>query len=555
MGKTRLFLIIITLFVFSCAGKKITQEQPLVKQPQVESSQPETTTPGEASASLEGAQAEGSEQELNGEDLDYFDHEKELQRALSEGEAGPTTFDIPIVMNERVEWWVNYFQTVHRKHFKTWLERSERYIPMMKRILRENGLPEDLVYLAMIESGFTPYARSRARAVGPWQFIARTGARYGLKANWAIDERRDPEKSTIAAAQHLKDLHDEFEHWYLAAAGYNAGAGKIKRAIEKYSTEDFWEMSKFRYLRKETKDYVPKMIAAALIAKSPEKYGFSDLIYELPLEYDKVSVEKPTDLRSVAEAMEVPLEELKSLNPELLRWFTPPDYPNYELKIPKGSTEKYLASQTKFRSVMVSSTVQHRLRSGETLSHVAKSYGTSLESLLAFNSISNPRRIRSGQVIYVPVRAGIKPKSIVTASSEEEPRIDVSNYKKMMQKDGAIGYSVKMGDTIWSISRAFNVTVKEIRNWNRLGSVRMIHPGDKLVIYPKFLNGNLPGKSPSQSSQPTSKNAKFHRVKKGDTLWSIAKSYNVPVARLISLNRLDKTGSSLHTGKVIKLVN
>ena len=559
-------VFLLCLFAIACASKKAPEsiltanDSSSIQQPQINTKEtPSPTTQTEPPlVQTDETQSIGSDdnEELVQEDLDYFDHEKELERSLGkEKKEEAPSFDIPMVMNERVEWWVKNFQNEGQKFFRVWLERSEKYIPMMKKILRENGLPEDLIYLAMIESGFKPFAYSRAKAAGPWQFIVRTGRRYGLRTDWCIDERRDPEKSTIAAAQHLKDLYDEFDHWYLAAAGYNAGAGKIKRAIEKYSTEDFWEMSKFRYLKRETKDYVPKMIAAALIAKNPAQYGFTDIAYEDPLEYDKVVVSKPTDLKSIAEATQTTVETLKSLNPELTRWFTPPDYPNYELKIPKGTSDKFAANQSTLKTVMVSSTVQHRLRKGETLSHVAKSYGTSIDSILVFNSIASPKRIRTGQIIYVPVRAGTKPKLYAQASAPIVPtKIDTDSYKKEIKADGAVGYSVKIGDTIWSISRAFNVTVKEIRKWNKLGSVRMIHPGDRLVIYPKFLNtgnGDNPKNLPAQST-PTSRNTKYYKVKTGDTIWAISKSHNVPVNKLISLNNLGEKG--IRPGDLIKLV-
>jgi membrane-bound lytic murein transglycosylase D len=177
-----------------------------------------------------------------------------LERLPADSPKQAQEFDIPIVINERVEHFIQYFQTTARKIFVNWLARSERYIPFMKNLLRESGLPEDLVYMALIESGFNPYAYSRRKASGPWQFIYLTGKKYGLKVNWWVDERRDPEKSTIAATKYLKDLYDLFECWYLAAAGYNAGEGKIMNAMKRYRTEDFWELTKYRYLRRETKD-------------------------------------------------------------------------------------------------------------------------------------------------------------------------------------------------------------------------------------------------------------------------------------------------------------
>lgn len=653
----RAILLLLALFIFSCAAKN---------------SKRELITPMETGENIIGKEGEegevqGDEEESIEQALDYFDHEKELEKGFREPDE--PNFDIPIIINRKVNFWLDYFQTRGRKFFKRWLARSGKYIPMMKKILRENALPEDLIYLAMIESGFKPYAYSRARAVGPWQFIRRTGQRYGLKANWCIDERRDPEKSTIAAAAHLKDLYDEFNHWYLAAAGYNAGAGKIKRAIKRYSTEDFWEMSKFRYLHRETKNYVPKMIAAAMIAKEPEKYGFKDIKYEDPLEYDKVIVSKPTDLKSIAKAIGTSYKTLKNLNPELLRWFTPPDYPNYELKIPKGTTEKFEAGRSEFKDIMISGVVKHRLRWGETLSHVANSYRTSVRSLMSFNNIRNPRRLRAGKVINVPVRRGhhvsaksfeyssgtpsthtlrrgetlshvadaygisirslmaengivnprrlkagqvikvpqggkasggytfstkhvLRPgqtlshiaddygtsvRSIMAYNNIRDPRrvragtvlyvpsnkkknkvaygIDVETYKKRAMDDGAVGYKVRSGDTLWSISRAFNVTVSEIRKWNSLGRSRTIYPDKELVIYPRFVNGNGNGKSPQGPSLPQSKTAKFHRVHKGDTLWDISRAYKIPISKLISLNNLPQKGRKLRPGDVLKLAN
>ena len=283
-------------------------------------------------------------------------------------------FDIPIVINEKVERFIHYFQTSGRKIFSNWLSRSEKYIPSMREVLKEKGLPEDLVYLAMIESGFNPYAYSRAKATGPWQFISPTGKRYGLKSNWWVDERRDPEKSTIAAAGYLKDLYDMFECWYLAAAGYNAGENKIANGMKRYRTEDFWELTKYRYLKQETKHYVPQMIAAALLAKDPEKYGFVGIEYEEPLQYDKVMVPPAMDLRLIAMACEITVEELKELNPELRRLCTPPDAPEYEIKIPFGKSDLFQKNFESLRLGAVGSFKTHIVKKGDTLQQIARLY-------------------------------------------------------------------------------------------------------------------------------------------------------------------------------------
>jgi membrane-bound lytic murein transglycosylase D len=331
-------------------------------------------------------------------------------------------FDIPIVINAKVEQFIQHFQTRARKVFTHWLARSEKYIPSMKKLLKENGLPEDLVYLALIESGFNPYAYSRSKASGPWQFIYPTGKRYGLRSNWWIDERRDPEKSTIAAAKYLKDLYDMFECWYLAAAGYNAGEKKIATAMKRYGTEDFWELTKYRYLKRETKDYVPQMIAAALIAKDPEKYGFIGIEYQEPLRYEKVKVPEVTDLRLIAQACEVTVDEIKNLNPELSRWCTPPNFPDYEIKIPFGKKEPFLRN---FETLYPGERFQfktHIVKKGDTLSKIAKLYRVGLEPILEINRLNKKSRLSTGMNLLIPLPKGTDPKPGSMAKKKSDGR-------------------------------------------------------------------------------------------------------------------------------------
>ena len=336
--------------------------------------------------------------------------EKELtpeeEQALESYISGQASeFNIPIVINKQVEGFIRYFQTAHRPHFTRWLSRSQRYIPIMQGILKDYGLPTDLVYMAMIESGFNTKAYSRAKAVGPWQFIKGTAIRYGLETTWWFDERRDPIKSTHAAAQYLKNLYDMFDSWLLAAAGYNAGENKIKRAILKHNTEDFWHMARFRYLKPETRQYIPKLIAAALIAKNPEKYGFANVEYEGLLEYDTVTVTEPTDLRMVAKALDTSYEEIHALNPELLRWCTPPDVLEYTLQIPKGKkdtfNEKY--AELKPKGKMIFHT--HKIRPGDTLYKIARIYKTGIQPILEMNHLKSGKYLKPGQHLIIPVKA------------------------------------------------------------------------------------------------------------------------------------------------------
>lgn len=419
----------------------------------------------------------------------------------ADAEAEPE-FDIPIVVNRQVERWMEYFQTVGRKYMALWLARSERYIPMMQGILREHGLPADLVYLALIESGFSTAARSHASAVGPWQFIEGTARRYGLRIDWWIDERRDPEKSTIAAANYLKDLYAMFNSWYLAAAGYNAGEFKIVRAIARYETEDFWEIAERRYLAAETKQYVPKLIAAAIIAKSPEKYGFVDIDYHEPLVYDKVAVPDATDLRLIAQAAETTYEEIKRLNPELKRWATPPNYPGYEVKIPFGKKEVFERNFGKIDPSRRITFRRHIVRRGDTLSAIAARYGVEIEQIRRMNSLRGSL-LRVGQSIVVPLPAS---RGVLVADADEPPRVTpghrtvastkrspsaveagraakVSRVEKPRKATETIHYTVQRGDTFSHIARRYGVSVADLRRWNGFSSDRILKAGERLTIH------------------------------------------------------------------------
>lgn len=245
-------------------------------------------------------------------------------------------FDIPVTYNTKVKWWINYFQTTGRKWFRTWLERSHAYMPGMQGLLSQKGLPQDLAYVAMIESGFSPHATSTAEAVGYWQFIAPTANRYGLKTTWWLDERRDFNKSTTAAARYLGDLFRQFGSWYLTAAAYNMGEGRMQRLVTKYGTKNFWVLSRRPDFPDETKQYIPKMLAAMLIAKAPKLYGFHELNPKEPYSYDYFHVPGGTDLHNLAAYLGLSPQQLTTLNPELVRGFIPSSVQSHKIRIPKG---------------------------------------------------------------------------------------------------------------------------------------------------------------------------------------------------------------------------
>ncbi|HEX4922792.1 MAG TPA: lytic transglycosylase domain-containing protein [Bdellovibrionales bacterium] len=255
----------------------------------------------------------------------------------------PLTFDLPVDYNREVKAWIKHFQGPGRQVFTTWLKRSGRFMPAIQRTLAKEGLPLDLAYVAMIESGFSPTAVSHANAVGPWQFIADTGQRYGLQINWWLDERRDFDKSTKAAAKYLRYLHRLFGSWYLAAAGYNTGESRIARLVQKHGTKNFWTIAKQGGFHYETKDYIPKLIAAMLIAKAPSLYGFRGISLLKPVESELFRVAGGTHLHVIADQLDVPRDTMKDLNPELLKGFVPPTVSSHLIRIPKGTSAKLSA--------------------------------------------------------------------------------------------------------------------------------------------------------------------------------------------------------------------
>ncbi len=393
------------------------------------------------------------------------------QEELKDLEPSPLddiTYDVPIDINDSVEAHIKYFQTTVKDRFGKWLARSGRYMPVMKGIFKEKGLPEDLVYLCLIESGFNPYAYSRSHAVGAWQFMKSTGRKYNLRADWWIDERRDPVKSTMAAAEYLQDLYNMFGSWPLAMASYNAGEGRVYRAMLKTKSEDFWELKESRHLRRETKNYVPKFMAATIIAKNPQAYGF-DVELEKPLVYDEVEVTVPVDLRVVAKYLNTTYEELKLLNPELRRWTTPPHYKFYTLKIPYGTKELFALNYDQITNGQKTTWDRHLVRKGETLSLIAKKYGTTVEAIREVNRLAKRQTIREGTYLLIPV---------------ERNKVQISPALAENKGDRQeIPYRVRRGDSLWKISQEFNVSIQDIKEWNGIEDGELIKAGERLKLY------------------------------------------------------------------------
>ncbi len=429
---------------------------------------------------------------------------------MREVEESEVAWDIPIEMNERVARWLEYFQTDGRENFELWLARSGRYEAFMREEFRTAGLPEDLVYVSLIESGFSPRAYSRSHAVGLWQFIASTGRLYDLEISYWVDERRDPVASTRAAARHLKDLYETFGSWYLAAAAYNAGAARVRRSIRRTGSENFWDIAETRYLRRETRNYVPKLMAAALIAKEPARYGFSEVEYFEPMRFQEAEVPDATSLDVVAEAAGVTLADVQALNPHVLRGVTPPGRA-FPVRVPPGTRETFLARYAEVPPSERVTWLTHVVRRGETLGRIAARYGVSVPSIQAANRGVHPRRLRIGQPLVIP-KTGAGAYALAAAASAPAP---VSRSSTV--------HVVRRGDTLWELSRRYGVSIAEIMEWNGLGS-RTIRPGQRLRVRPPESTGG--GRVIT------------YRVQRGDTLWAIARRYSVSPEDLMRWNDL-----------------
>jgi len=449
------------------------------------------------------------------------------------------TNDFPVVLNAKVQQFIDFYSGPRgRKGFHRWLERSSRFLPQMREIFAAEGLPRDLAYLAMVESGFNTRAYSWAHAVGPWQFISSTGKMFDLKQTWWLDERRDFEKSTYGAAKYLKSLHHQFDgEWYLAVASYNAGPGKIRNAIRRYNTRDFWELSRGKYLQNETKNYLPKLMAVLAIASDPDKYGFTDLSYQDPYDYETVVIPSVTDLEIVAKMTGTDYAEIKTLNPELKRWCTPAGVSEYRLRIPAGTADLFHEQYAALSKNDRANYKHHRLKQGDTLLALSKQYGVRVDDIMDLNSIRNPRSLRVGSDLVLPLKKGYT-------------KLPISELKDDYNRSHRQSYNVRNGDSLWSISRRFGVTEKQLRVWNRLGWSNLIRPGQRLAVSSHSAK-KQPKRAELKATGPERKIV--YHVKSGDTLWGIGKQFSIDTVQICDWNNLS-TSHVLHPGDKLTLV-
>lgn len=405
-------------------------------------------------------------------------------------------FDIPVTYNRSVKKWIKYFTGRGRKSYRRYAERAGRYAPVLSKILNDEGMPRDLIYLSMAESGFQNHARSWAKAVGPWQFMPYTGKRFGLEVGFYLDERRDPLKATVAASNYLKKLYEMFGSWELAAAGYNAGEGKVKRAIRRYRTKNFWKIAKGRYLKSETKNYVPKIMALAIISKNLSLFGFENIEFKKPLDFEEITVAQNTDLFKVAEVMELDFSALKRYNPELLRWQTPPHGGEYMIRVPVGKKTLWEAAPIEEKNVSATDYKTYQLRGIASLKNVGRKFKVGTKILSELNGIPGNKRLPARTKIILPFRADhTARKNKLYSDLYERPRKSVvrrRTYQRWIKRGRKSGsrisdpsefYTVKRGDTLWDISRKTGVNINTIIRSNyKLVKRRMILPGDRLAI-------------------------------------------------------------------------
>lgn len=332
---------------------------------------------------------------------------------------------------------VTLFSEKIRERFSLYLNRSGKYIELMKKILKENDVPEEIVFLPLIESGFSPHAYSSARAAGYWQFIASTGKHYGLEINWWKDERRDPVKSTVAAANYLKDLYRMFGSWNLAMAAYNAGEGKILRALNKTKTDDYWSLLNTRYIKNETKNYVPKFIAASLIATNPGDFGFDDLDYHAPLRYDRVPLTSPVDIEVIAECAETTVDVIKEMNPELRRWCTPPDVSEYTVRVPDGTKDVFLKNLSDIPEEKRFSVDLYTVNKGDTFKTISKKTGIPVQVIYDLNNMEKIIPLTAGTKLYLP------PKGKYAMDRDDKASAQKASYKQKKKSRTKSKKSVK----------------------------------------------------------------------------------------------------------------
>jgi membrane-bound lytic murein transglycosylase D len=379
---------------------------------------------------------------------------------------------LPLVRNRQVDYYLKYYQGKGRRHFKESLEKSTAYLPYITRVFKEEHIPAELAYLALLESNFNVRAYSSKHAAGMWQFVPATARRCGLRVDQWIDERLDFEKSTRAAACYLKRLYRQFNSWGLVVAAYNSGEAPVKSLVYKTNGKRFWDINHHAPFKDETVNLMSRLTAAIIIAQHPAAYGFTSLKYQKPRSCDRITIPEPTSLQRIAHHCACTVNELRQLNPALKKDATPPAYRNFQLYIPAGAQQRVAAAYPEFGHLQCRTSVRHVVKKGETLTCIAQRFKIAPQALLAFNNIPNPHQIKIGEVLFIPSSATV---------DHDEPAMNTLLDSHEDRKAACVMFPVQRGDTLWSIARAHGVRPEQLRRWNKLNS-NTIHPGMKLKI-------------------------------------------------------------------------
>lgn len=447
---------------------------------------------------------------------------------------------VPVEINGQVRNQIHFFQTKGNKVMQRWMERSATLFPRMRPILREEGIPDELLYLSMIESGLNLNAYSYAHAAGLWQFIPGTGRIYGLHIDRSYDERRHVELATRAACAYLRKLYEEFGDWYLAMAAYNCGEGRVARDIKRCNTRDYWKMHR---LPAQTRGYVPTYLAARLICENPGKYGFPPLPPERQFECEQIFVSGGYKLEDVARAAGHDPQTVRDLNPEYLKGIVPDRGQPMMVRLPGAAQESFDQDLASMPKTIIAPTSSHRVRKGDTLGKIASKYGTSVKAIMAMpeNKRLKPHSLRVGQEIVIPV-AEVRYAEAKAPSVKEAAKAKETKSTEVTQTTDRITYTVHKGESLGAISRRLGVSVDQICRENGISNPNKIQPGQKLKITVK---GEAPRyadspKSSSQSAQASKQVKRYYTVQSGDTVWSIAQAHGVDTQTIINLNRLSR---------------
>jgi len=492
-----------------------------------EAVEPEAVEPihGDDTSAVDEDAAPAPHDELDNSPPEVSDEQVARERELAREQA--PEFDIPMVVNDRVTAWVDFYSGPHREKFAASLARSGKYVPMFRQAFEEAGIPQDLVYMAHVESAFKARAYSRAKAKGIFQFISATGRRYGLKADAYVDERSDPEKSAHAAAAYLKDLYGMFGDWYLALAAYNAGEGKVGRGLATTRAEDFWTLARTNRLRAETKNYVPAILAATLIAKDPAAYGF-DVVPDPPLAYDITEVNGSYDLAVLAKKTGIPLDDLKDLNPHLRRWRTPPRTSTLKVPLNQGAAVAAMLGEIP-ESARIES-VEHLVQRGDTLGRIAGRYRVSIGTIQAANKMGRSTVIHPGSTLVIP-----------TSGEWVPDDSEVASARRRAVPGGT--YRVRSGDTLSSVARRHGTTPGAIAAASGISMNATLKVGAKL---------RLPGGKTAHRASAAQVASTKHQVRRGETLTTIASRYRTSVARLCELNGM-RSSEVLVPGRMLTI--